>query len=129
MPKLVMSSTFGDLVKREYMRDFDREALTLMPKAEGYPLGAVLGKVTATGKYTMCVATANDGSELPCAVLIHDVPASTAGTETEAVAFVRGPVILVADFLHMDASLDSTKTAVLAQLAAFGIVARPLVQE
>lgn len=127
MPKLVMSSTYGDLVKREYMRDFDREAITLMPRAEGYQLGAVLGKVTATGKYALCVATANDGSELPCAVLIHDVPEST--MDTEAVAFVRGPVILISDFLRMDASLDSTKPAVLAQLAAFGMVARPLVQE
>lgn len=38
--------------------------------------GAVLGKVTATGKYKLSASAAGDGSEVPRAILINDVDAS-----------------------------------------------------
>lgn len=40
--------------------------------------GTVLGLVTASGKYTKCVKTAEDGSQNPVAILVDDVDASTA---------------------------------------------------
>ena len=40
--------------------------------------GTVMGQVTATGSYRQAVATATDGSQNPCAVLV-DLTDSTAG--------------------------------------------------
>ncbi|HHJ4165606.1 TPA: head decoration protein [Raoultella ornithinolytica] len=42
-----------------------------------YKRGAVLGVVTASGKYKLSVKTATDGSEKPAAILVDDVDAST----------------------------------------------------
>ncbi|HHG2633404.1 TPA: head decoration protein [Citrobacter freundii] len=39
--------------------------------------GTVLGLVAASGKYTQCVKTAEDGSQLPVAILVDDVDASS----------------------------------------------------
>lgn len=47
--------------------------------AETWPAGAVLGKVTATGKYVRFDAAAVDGSEVPKAVLSQEVTAAGAG--------------------------------------------------
>jgi len=38
--------------------------------------GAVLGKITASGKYTLSLAAATDGSEVPSVILADDVDAS-----------------------------------------------------
>ncbi|HBZ7662892.1 MULTISPECIES: head decoration protein [Klebsiella pneumoniae complex] len=39
--------------------------------------GTVLGKITASGKYTQSVKTATDGSQNPVAILVDNVDAST----------------------------------------------------
>ncbi|CAI1576474.1 Uncharacterised protein [Serratia proteamaculans] len=44
--------------------------------AAKYKRGTVLGVITASGKYTLSVATATDGSEAPSAILADDVDAS-----------------------------------------------------
>lgn len=49
--------------------------------------GQVLGKITASGKYTAYVDDAVDGSQTAAAVLYADCDAS--GGDKEAVAFVR----------------------------------------
>ena len=38
--------------------------------------GAVLGKITASGKYTLCDSTGADGSEAPVCILAEDCDAS-----------------------------------------------------
>lgn len=38
--------------------------------------GAVLGKITASGKYVLSASAANDGSQTPVAVLVDDCDAS-----------------------------------------------------
>ena len=47
---LISPSTLGDLVKRESDPDYTRETVTLKA-GTAYPLGAVLGRITATGVY------------------------------------------------------------------------------
>lgn len=47
--------------------------------AETWPAGAVLGKVTASGKYVRFDPGAGDGSETPKAVLTQEVTAAGAG--------------------------------------------------
>ena len=116
----------GDLLKREYDRDYCREDVELVASTDGYRMGAVLGKVTANGKYALSPATApssgSTGEETACAVLLQDVPAGG----IRGLIAARGPVIVADKALVFDASVntDALKSAKHLQLAAFGIVVR-----
>lgn len=59
-----------------------------LASGENRTRGAVLGKVTADGKYKLSAAAAGDGSETPDAVLAEDCDAS--GGDTEALAYFTG---------------------------------------
>jgi len=92
-----------------------------------YPLGAVLGRITATGVYAFSPAastTGIEGAEIANAVLIHSVAASD--TDTQAVVLARGQVIVTDRALVFDASVADTTAQSLKhqQLAAHGIVVR-----
>lgn len=50
--------------------------------------GAVLGKITATGKYVLSASAASDGSQTPVAILAEDADASAADKVT--VAYLTG---------------------------------------
>lgn len=50
--------------------------------------GAVLGKITASGKVVLSLAAAVDGSEVPYAILAEDVTAD--GADEEATAYLSG---------------------------------------
>jgi len=50
--------------------------------------GAVLGKITASGKYTLSLSAAGDGSETPDAILAEDCDASEGDATT--IAYFRG---------------------------------------
>ncbi|ELT9609920.1 head decoration protein [Raoultella planticola] len=87
-----------------------------------YKRGTVLGVVTASGKYTLSVATATDGSQVPKAILADDVNATAAD--------VLAGVYLMAEVnqnrITFDPSwtLSTLKTA----LRPFGIFLRDSVQ-
>jgi hypothetical protein len=95
------------------------------------PLGTVLGKVTATGKYIPCVETAVDGSKVAAAIYIGDntgavLPTVTAaGTDVNVLALTRGKVVVAKSALVLDATYnDATKLGVVyASLKALGIFA------
>ena len=123
---LISPSTLGDLIKRESDPDYTRETVTLKAGA-AYPLGAVLGRITATGVYALSPVTSTtglEGAEIANAVLLHPVAASD--TETQAVVLARGPVIVADRALAFDASVaDATAQSLKhQQLAAHGIVVR-----
>ena len=44
--------------------------------------GALLGRITASGKLTLSTAAASDGSQVPTAVLTHDTDTTAADVET-----------------------------------------------
>ena len=91
---LISPSTLGDLIKRESDPDYTRETVTLKAGA-AYPLGAVLGRITATGVYALSPAASIaglEGAEIASAVLLHPVAASD--TDTQAVVLARGQVIV-----------------------------------
>lgn len=50
--------------------------------------GAVLGRVTASGKYKLSLSGASDGSEVPIAIAAADIDAS--GGDTVGPAYVTG---------------------------------------
>ena len=123
---LISPATLGDLIKRESDPDYTRETVTLKA-GTAYPLGAVLGRITADGKYTFSPAastTGTEGAEIACAVLLHPVAASDA--DTQAVVLARGQVIVADRALAFDASVTDAAAQSLKhqQLAAHGIVVR-----
>ena len=126
MPTLQAPPVMGDLIKREFDRDYNREAITLKP-APTYPQGAVLGKITADGKYALSPLSEDvgiEGAELACAVLLEAVDATSADAHRPRV--VRGPAILADVALNYHASVDdpSKQAAKQAELAAYGLVTR-----
>ena len=126
MTTLTMSPTLGDLLKYELNASYCRETVTLK-SGTNYPLGSVLGKITASGKYRLspdATVTGDEGAETAIAVLIEAVDA-TAADKTGLVA-ARGPVIVSKAALVFDASVDDAakKAAKHGQLAAAGLVAR-----
>ena len=126
MPVLTMAPTRGDLLKYELNASYCREAVTLKA-GTSYPLGSVLGRITASGKYRLAPAaavTGDEGAETAAAVLIEAVDA-TAGDSTGLVV-ARGPAIVSRAALVLDASVDdAAKTAAKhAELSAAGIVPR-----
>lgn len=126
MTTLTMAPTLGDLLKFELNGSYCRETVTLK-SGTSYALGAVLGKITASGKFRLSPAAevvGDEGAETAIAVLIEAVDASAADKTGLVVA--RGPVIVSKAALVFDASVDqaSEKTAKYGQLAAAGIVPR-----
>lgn len=125
MPVLTAPPVLGDLLKREYDRHYCREEIVLQERAGGYPLGAVLGRVTASGEYALSPASGSTGAESACAVLIEATPP---GKKTGLIV-ARGPVIVADAALVFDASVDSDDLVQgkHQQLTAFGIVVREAV--
>lgn len=73
----------------------------------------VLGKITASGKYTPCVLTATDGSEVAAAILVYPVDATSA--DVTAQVYKSGSFNM--DALTWDASF-TTEALKLAASAA-----------
>lgn len=115
----------SNLVKKEQWTDvgYCREVVTVNEAAiKTYAVGTVLGKVTANGKYMICVQTAVDGSQTAAAIVLEDKTIA-ATTDTKLVVMTRGPASISAGALVLDAShnLDAEKAAIYAAFEAKGI--------
>ena len=79
-----------------------------------YSLGTVLGKITASGKYTISKQAAVDGSQVPAAVYIGNSfgevkdTVLAAATDTKVLTLARGKAIIVLEALKLDASFGTT---------------------
>src|ERR1700733_8539383 len=95
----------SNVLKHEYEPHFGycRETVVINDAAANLKIGTVLGVVTATGKYKVCVQTATDGSENAAAVLMEDKTIANS-TDTKVLALVRGPAIVSKSGLVLDAS-------------------------
>jgi hypothetical protein len=123
MPVLTEPPGMGDVLKYDVNPNYTREVVTLL-EGTAYPAGAVLGRITANGKYKLSTHTGSDGAQTASAVLLHAVDATAA--DATGVVVARGPVIVSRAALAYDASVnDAAKIATkIGQLAAAGIVAR-----
>lgn len=124
---LIATDTFkySHLVKQELWPDnaFCKLVVTANEaSAKTYALGTVLGKVTATGKYKICVQNAADGSQVAAAIAVGD-QAIGAATDTKVLVLARGPAQVSKAALVLDAShdLQAEKDAVYTALEALGI--------
>ena len=123
MSVLTQPPTMGDVLKYELNPNFTRETVTLLA-GTNYPVGAVLGRITASGKMKLSTAAGSDGAQTAAAVMLYAVDA-TAGDAT-GIVLVRGPALVSKAALVFDASVDdAAKTAAKhAQLTALGIIPR-----
>jgi len=100
-----------------------RDNITIVSGAGVLVAGTVLGKITASGKYTDSPATGADGSQTAVAVLAYDVDATSADVKT--VGITRDAEIKVDELTYEGTVDDATKkTAKATQLAAVGIIVR-----
>lgn len=100
---------FSHLVKEEFWphKGYCRDNVTANETAaKTYAVGTVLGKVTATGKYKICVQSAADGSQTPAAVVIADYSVA-ATTDTKVLTLVKGPVEVSKAALVLDTTFDN----------------------
>lgn len=92
-------------------------ATPVVTKSETFITGAnvaaltVCGRITASGKLIKSVSTAVDGSQVPCAIAIHDV--ASAAADKVGPAYLQGEFNI--DALVWDASFDTDAK----KLAAF----------
>lgn len=123
MPVLTQPPSMGDLLKYEVNPNYTRETVTLLA-GTAYPVGAVLGRITSSGKYKLATSGGTDGAQTAAAVLLYAVDAS--GADATGVVLARGPAIVSRAALAFDASVDdAAKTATKhGQLTALGLIAR-----
>jgi hypothetical protein len=100
-----------------------RDTVTLVSGTPACVVGQVLGKITASGKYTQVAPAASDGSQTAAAVLIE--AANPAAADVLAVAVVRPPAIFKAGGLAWTTGMTGgQKTTAIAQLNAAGMPTR-----
>jgi hypothetical protein len=113
MPVLTKDPTLGDLLKYELNGNYTREVVTLKG-GTAYPLGAVLGRITASGIHRLSPAatvTGDEGAETAVAMLIEAVDA-TSGAATGVVGAVpgstseAGPAALDALLVDVDGAVE-----------------------
>lgn len=123
MSVLTQPPVMGDVLKYELNPNFTRETVTLLAGTK-YPVGAVLGRITASGKWKLSTATGSDGAQTVAGVLLYATDAATA--DREAVVLLRGPALVAKAALLFDASVDDAAkiAAKHAQLTALGIIPR-----
>lgn len=111
----------GDVLLYEAPEFYSREAVTIASGAD-LTAGAVLGKITASGKYALSAPGASDGSQTPVAVLLVDAAAASA--DVAGALVVARHATVRRQGLNYHASIDTAgeRTTALAALAAVGIV-------
>lgn len=121
---LIATDTYrlSNWLKSEYAPElaFCRAVVTVNDSAQTLATGTVLGKVTATGKYKVCVQTASDGSQTADAIVIDAV--TIPATDTKVLVLLRGPATVSKNIvLHASHDLDAEKAAIYAALEAKNI--------
>jgi Bacteriophage lambda head decoration protein D len=121
MPELLEGRYAGEFIVSEGNGKISRETITVL-SGESLAAGAVLGKITASGKYKALDPAAVDGSEAAAGVLYDAVDASAA--DAEGVAIVRLAEVNVAELVWPDGITAPQQTTALGELAALTIIAR-----
>lgn len=98
-----------------------RELITLVT-GQNLLAGAVLGKITASGKYAVFAPAATDGTETAAAVLFADVDATIA--DQPAVALARDAELDRAALVYASGVTDPQKVTAETSLATHGLILR-----
>ena len=115
--------TETDVVKTEGPNRYSRDEVTIASGSGIVEVGAVLGKVTASGEYRPVNPAASDGSQTASRVSLQRVNATSAAVPRTVVLSRHAEV--VAQALVFAAGVNATQRATaLSQLETAGIVAR-----
>ena len=125
MTTLTETTHPGGFIVWEAARDYCREVVAIATGGANPVLqpGTVLGKITASGKYTAHDPAAVDGTETAVAVLWSKADATAA--DVDAVVLLRGPAIVNGnDLVFIGTPTTPEITAAHTALAAVGILTR-----
>lgn len=113
----------GHYIVSEANGYLSRDEITIASGAGVLKAGRVLGKITASGKYTSYTPGASDGSQNAVAILYAGCNATSA--DVRRVITARDSEVNAAE-LNWGAAVttDSHKNTALAALAALGIISR-----
>lgn len=124
-----MTSTFlqtrgsGFFLVSEANGTLSRDIITISSAAAAIlPVGQVLGKITASGKYIPCLTAAVDGSQFAAAILYNQVDATT--DDVEAVGIMRMAEVDLAELVFADTVQGNIDTHV-AELLALDVKSMP----
>lgn len=132
MSRALRTTTFtepkvlSDVVKHEYDQSYTRDTGTILSGTGVVTLGRVLGKITASGKWTNYTPGASDGSQNAAAVLLTGSIDATAADMADAILLTRGPSVVALQELSWGAAVTTQnhKDTAIAALKALGIVTR-----
>jgi hypothetical protein len=121
MPVLTEGRHAGECLVSEGNGRISREIITVL-SGQTLSAGAVLGKVTASGKYKVLAPADDNGSEVAAGILYGTVDAS--GGDAEGVAILRLAEVNAAELVWPDGIEPAEQTTALGQLAQLSIIAR-----
>lgn len=113
----------AEFIMSEANGQLSRDNIVIVSGAGVVKPGTVLGKITASGKYTPSPATGADGSQTGVAICIYGCDATSADQKVSAItrnAEVNGKTLEYGATVNDDAK----KLAKATQLAAVGIIVR-----
>jgi hypothetical protein len=111
----------GEFLVSEANGHLSRETITVL-SGQDLAAGAVLGKVTASGKYRAVQPGASDGSEVAAGVLYDAIDATEA--DTVGAAIVRLAEVNAAELVWPAGITGGQKTTALSELAQSYVIAR-----
>jgi hypothetical protein len=121
MPELQEGQHAGEFIVSEGNGTISRETITVL-SGEILKAGAVLGKVTLSGKYQALDPAAMDGSQAAAAVLYDAVDASAG--DADGVGILRLAEVHTDELVWPDGITAGEKTTAIGELAALTIIAR-----
>ena len=122
MPVIQEALNLGDLLKYEASHLYSRDQVTVLA-GEVLPLGAVVGRVSASGKVKALDPIATDGSEIAVGVLIAPQDA-LAGDQTDGLIIARHAIVADHAVTWPAGMTPLQKATALHQLNALGILVR-----
>lgn len=122
MPVIQEALNLGDLLKYEASHLYSRDQVTVLA-GEVLPLGAVVGRVSTSGKVKALDPIATDGSEIAVGVLITPQDA-LAGDQTDGLMVSRHAIVADHALTWPAGITPLQKATALHQLNALGILVR-----
>jgi hypothetical protein len=121
MTTLTETGHAGGFLLSEANGSRSRDVVTIV-SGQNLKAGAVLGKISASGKYKAYDNGAGDGSQAAAAILFDDVDAS--GGDKTATAIVRDAEVNKNELVYAVGQDQTSKDASVVDFAALGILVR-----
>jgi len=112
----------GEFLISEGEGSISRDAIVIASGEGELSAGAVLGKITASGKYAAYDNSASDGTQVAVGVLYSGVDATD--DDVKAVAITRLAEVKTSLLVYQSSQDSTAKTAAIADLKTLYVIAR-----